>query len=73
MEKAVYIDREGNIWIITYEKVSVVERKEMGGVAECFGDAKMVIPADTYPQLVYQNYLLMLSMQGFKSLAAAQF
>ncbi len=42
----------------------------MGGVAECFGDAKMVIPADTYPQLIYQNYLLMLSMQGFKSLAA---
>ena len=29
MEKAVYIDRKGNIWIITYEKVSVVERKEI--------------------------------------------
>ncbi len=44
MEKAVYIDRKGNIWIITYEKVSVVERKEMGGVAEwMFGDAKETI------------------------------
>ena len=28
MEKAVYIDRKGNIWIITYGNVSIVERKE---------------------------------------------